>query len=97
MGRIMATSVWKGYLSFGLVTFPVRLRPAARAEHVDERSKGRKITAAAPSRKAPMIDLMEALKMSLKSSGTESRASTKSRGSKDAPASGKAPRKRKIA
>jgi DNA end-binding protein Ku len=64
---------------------------------VDQKRKGQKITVAAASRKAPVIDLMEALKMSLKSSGTESRASTKSRGSKDAPASGKAPRKRKIA
>jgi DNA end-binding protein Ku len=30
----MATIVWKGFLSFGLVTFPVRLFAAARAEHV---------------------------------------------------------------
>jgi len=30
----MATSVWKGYLTFGLVTIPVRLSTAARNERV---------------------------------------------------------------
>jgi DNA end-binding protein Ku len=30
----MAAVVWKGFVSFGLVTFPVRLAAAARAEHV---------------------------------------------------------------
>jgi DNA end-binding protein Ku len=30
----MATSVWKGYISFGLVSFPVRLFAAAREETV---------------------------------------------------------------
>lgn len=30
----MAATVWKGYLSFGLVTFPVRLFSAARARNV---------------------------------------------------------------
>jgi DNA end-binding protein Ku len=30
----MAATVWKGYLSFGLVSFPVRLVAAARAERV---------------------------------------------------------------
>jgi len=30
----MAAIVWKGYLSFGLVTFPVRLFSAARPDHV---------------------------------------------------------------
>ncbi|MEO8098726.1 MAG: hypothetical protein ABI811_13575 [Acidobacteriota bacterium] len=30
----MAAIVWKGFLSFGLVTFPIRLFTAARAEHV---------------------------------------------------------------
>ena len=30
----MPTTVWKGYLSFGLVSFPVRLLSAARAEAV---------------------------------------------------------------
>lgn len=30
----MASTVWKGYLSFGLVSFPVRLLPAARAERI---------------------------------------------------------------
>jgi len=28
----MPATVWKGYLSFGLVSFPVRLFSAARAE-----------------------------------------------------------------
>jgi DNA end-binding protein Ku len=31
----MAAVVWKGFVSFGLVTFPVRLFAAARAEHVE--------------------------------------------------------------
>lgn len=30
----MAAVVWKGFVSFGLVTFPVRLFAAARAEHM---------------------------------------------------------------
>ena len=30
----MATSVWKGYLSFGLISVPVRLFSAARSEHI---------------------------------------------------------------
>lgn len=30
----MASTVWKGYISFGLVSFPVRLTSAARAERV---------------------------------------------------------------
>lgn len=30
----MASTVWKGYISFGLVSFPVRLTSAARAETV---------------------------------------------------------------
>src|ERR1051325_4574985 len=30
----MPAVVWKGFVSFGLVTFPVRLFAAARAEHV---------------------------------------------------------------
>lgn len=30
----MATSVWRGYISFGLVSIPVRLFRAARAEHI---------------------------------------------------------------
>src|SRR5208282_3487362 len=33
-GGQMAATVWKGYLSFGLVSFPVRLFSAARAESV---------------------------------------------------------------
>src|SRR5437868_14893549 len=30
----MAASVWTGYLSFGLISLPVRLYSGARAEHV---------------------------------------------------------------
>src|SRR5580693_7903389 len=30
----MLATVWKGFVSFGLVTFPIRLFAAARAEHV---------------------------------------------------------------
>jgi DNA end-binding protein Ku len=30
----MASSVWKGYISFGLISVPIRLFVAARAEHV---------------------------------------------------------------
>src|SRR5215472_11808943 len=30
----MPTAVWKGYIGFGLVTFPVRLFTAARAETI---------------------------------------------------------------
>jgi DNA end-binding protein Ku len=33
-GRTMAATVWKGFISFGLVSFPVRLFSAARAETV---------------------------------------------------------------
>jgi DNA end-binding protein Ku len=32
--KLMGATVWKGYLSFGLVSFPVRLYSAARAEAV---------------------------------------------------------------
>jgi len=30
----MASSSWKGYISFGLISVPIRLYPAARASHV---------------------------------------------------------------
>jgi len=30
----MATSVWKGYLTFGLISIPIRLFSAARDEHI---------------------------------------------------------------
>ena len=48
---IMATSVWKGHLTFGLVSFPVRLTTAARSEtisfnqlHKDDHSRIRQVT-----------------------------------------------------
>jgi DNA end-binding protein Ku len=30
----MAASVWKGAISFGLLSIPIRLYPAARSEHI---------------------------------------------------------------
>ena len=30
----MPATVWKGFLSFGLVSFPIRLYSAARADHI---------------------------------------------------------------
>jgi DNA end-binding protein Ku len=30
----MATSVWKGYLTFGLISIPIRLFSAARGERI---------------------------------------------------------------
>src|SRR5579884_4305772 len=33
-GTIMASTIWKGYLSFGLISIPLRLFAAARSEHV---------------------------------------------------------------
>lgn len=30
----MAATVWKGYLTFGLISVPIRLFAAARREHV---------------------------------------------------------------
>ncbi len=30
----MATSVWKGYLTFGLISIPIRLFSAARTERI---------------------------------------------------------------
>ena len=32
--RVMATSVWKGYLTFGLLSIPIRLFSAARSERI---------------------------------------------------------------
>src|SRR5579884_2525058 len=47
----MASSVWKGHLTFGLVSFPIRLFSAARAEtisfnllHKDDHSRIRQVT-----------------------------------------------------
>ena len=47
----MAASVWKGHLTFGLVTIPVRLFSAARSEtisfnmlHKDDHSRIRQVT-----------------------------------------------------
>jgi DNA end-binding protein Ku len=50
-GHFMAASVWKGHLTFGLVTIPVRLFSAARSEtisfnmlHKDDHSRIRQVT-----------------------------------------------------
>lgn len=105
----MPATVWKGYLSFGLVSFPVRLFTAARAEtvhfhmlHKKDQSRVREVwycvqedkpidradiekgyeiskgTQIEQPRKAPVIDLMEALKRSLKSSSGSSKESATS-------------------
>src|SRR5882724_11675142 len=44
----MASTVWKGHLSFGLVSIPVRLVRAARAERVKLRQLYRPDAAATP-------------------------------------------------
>jgi len=31
----MAATVWKGYITFGLISIPVRLFSAARDEHIE--------------------------------------------------------------
>src|ERR1700731_1575893 len=50
-GHFMAASVWKGHLTFGLVTIPVRLFSAARSEtisfnllHKDDHSRIKQVT-----------------------------------------------------
>ena len=47
----MASSVWKGHLTFGLVSFPIRLFSAARSEtvsfnllHKDDHSRIKQVT-----------------------------------------------------
>ena len=47
----MASSVWRGHLTFGLVSFPIRLFSAARSEtvsfnllHKDDHSRIRQVT-----------------------------------------------------
>jgi len=49
--KIMASSVWKGHLTFGLVSFPIRLFSAARSEtisfnllHKDDHSRIKQVT-----------------------------------------------------
>lgn len=76
----MAATLWKGHISFGLVSFPVRLTSAARAETVHFHMlhkkgplaregglvlRGRRQAHVEQPRKAPVIDLMEALKRSI--------------------------------
>jgi DNA end-binding protein Ku len=34
VGGVMATTVWKGYITFGLISIPIRLYPAARESHL---------------------------------------------------------------
>jgi DNA end-binding protein Ku len=69
----MPAIVWKGFISFGLVTFPVRLFSAARAEHVrfhmlhrDDLSRVRQVWYCAeedkPIERADMVKGYEAAK-----------------------------------
>ncbi len=53
----MASSVWKGHLSFGLVSIPVRLIRAARAERVRLHQLQREAAAAAKRGPADVIEL----------------------------------------
>jgi DNA end-binding protein Ku len=54
----MAQSVWRGQLTFALVSFPVRLYPAARARRIKFRRMVR-AEAAAPARKAAPVLIRE--------------------------------------
>lgn len=52
----MASTVWRGFITFGLISIPVRLFRAARAERVSFRRLYRAIPGqAAPSRGRPMV------------------------------------------
>ncbi len=63
----MASSVWKGHLTFGLVSFPVRLFSAARAEtisfnllHQDDHSRIKQVTfCQAEDKPVPRSDLVK--------------------------------------
>src|SRR5215468_4205484 len=63
----MATSVWRGHLSFGLVSFPVRLFSAARGEtvsfnllHKDDHSRIRQVTVCqAEDKPVPRTELVK--------------------------------------
>src|SRR5579884_1162519 len=63
----MASSVWKGHLTFGLVSFPIRLFSAARAEtisfnllHKDDHSRIKQVTFCQAEDKAvPRTDLVK--------------------------------------
>jgi DNA end-binding protein Ku len=63
----MASSVWKGHLTFGLVSFPVRLFSAARAEtisfnllHKDDNSRIKQVTfCQAEDKPVPRSDLVK--------------------------------------
>jgi len=51
----MATSVWKGHITFGLISIPIRLLRAARSERVPLRELYRVASRAAPDQgKAPI-------------------------------------------
>jgi non-homologous end joining protein Ku len=54
----MASSVWKGMISFG--EFQERLN-----ELIEAKLKGKTVTVSPKSGKAPVIDMMQALKKSL--------------------------------
>jgi len=50
----MASTVWRGYISFGLISIPVRLFRAARAERVGLRRLYRAATEPEPSKPGPV-------------------------------------------
>jgi non-homologous end joining protein Ku len=56
----MATSVWKGHLTFGLVSIPVKLYRAARAEKVSFRqvheASGTRVRQALYREASPQVD-----------------------------------------
>src|SRR5437660_12262751 len=64
----MAASVWKGHLTFGLVSFPIRLFSAARGEtisfnllHKDDHSRIKQVTfCQAEDKPVPRSDLVKA-------------------------------------
>jgi DNA end-binding protein Ku len=53
----MASTIWKGHLSFGLVSIPVRLYRAARAEKVSFRQLHRPGTARDPELESDALDI----------------------------------------
>src|SRR5437763_13975692 len=63
----MASSVWKGHLTFGLVSFPIRLFSAARGEtisfnllHKDDHSRIKQVTfCQAEDKPVPRSDLVK--------------------------------------
>jgi DNA end-binding protein Ku len=57
----MASTVWRGYVTFGLISIPVRLFRAARAERVSFRRLHREETPVEPARWEPVKPLQRTL------------------------------------